>query len=277
MKENNELILDDVSRRKMQMIQLEMLIEVDRICRKYDIPYSMDGGTLLGAIRHKGFIPWDPDIDVIMLRRDYEKFFTVAEQELDKERFFLQERRTDKEYRWGFPKIRRHGTEYVRKGQEHLRMKTGIFMDILVMDNVPDNKIERKFFLRFCTFCRWVMWSEVGKYETSNKKNQRIYKFLNHIPIGLIFKQLQAVTDHYNKKTTELVRYTTCRYTYNKSLIGIPVSYFNEYDEYLFEGHYFKGFKDYDSYLTLLYGNYMELPPVEKRVSHMPLSKLKFL
>ena len=69
--------------RKLQMTELEMIIEVDRICRKHQIQYSLDGGTLLGAIRHNGFIPWDDDADLVMLRDEYEKFYNVCMKELD--------------------------------------------------------------------------------------------------------------------------------------------------------------------------------------------------
>lgn len=261
----------------IQKIQLDILKEVDRICKLENIRYGIDGGTFLGAVRHKGFIPWDPDIDVIMLRKDYEKFFRAAMKHMDNEKYFLQEERTDVNYRWGFTKIRRNGTSFVRCGQEHLKMHTGIFIDILIMDNVPDNRVERKVFELFCYCCRFVMWSEVGKYDEKRIFKRYLYKLANHISIKTVFKYLKKVRNHYNSKNTKLVRYMTCRYTYNTKLRGIERRFFNKFRYYYFEGNKFPGFYDYDKYLTVLYGDYMTLPPEEKRVSHMPVFKLKLI
>ena len=88
--------LDDNMLRKLQMIQLEMLTEVDRICRKCNIQYNIIAGTLLGAIRHKGYIPWDDDADVAFLRPEYEKFRDACKSELDKSRFIFQDHRNTK-------------------------------------------------------------------------------------------------------------------------------------------------------------------------------------
>lgn len=163
MKTKTSIVLTQEELKQLQRIELEMLIEFDRICRKCGISYSLDGGTLLGAVRHKGFIPWDDDIDVIMLRKEYQKFRKACETELDIERFFLQDYKTDPAYRWGYAKLRRNGTSFVREGQEHIRQHDGVFIDIMVADNVPDEPVKRRLHYAGCVLVRKLMYAEVGK------------------------------------------------------------------------------------------------------------------
>ena len=104
-----------------------MLKEVDRICRKNNIKYSLDSGTLIGAIRHNGFVPWDDDGDVVMLRSEYEKFAEACKKDLNTKRFFLQDFDTDPEYRWGYAKLRYNNTLLLKKGQDFIeKKKTGL-------------------------------------------------------------------------------------------------------------------------------------------------------
>lgn len=105
--------------RKLQLIELELLVEFDRICRKYDIQYTLTGGTLLGAVRHGGFIPWDDDADVAMLREEYERFKKACQIELDS-KFYFQDMRNTQGYRWGYGKLRKKGTLFLRENQEHM-------------------------------------------------------------------------------------------------------------------------------------------------------------
>ena len=104
--------------KQIHNIELEMLIEVDRICRKNNINYTIIGGTLLGAVRNGGFIPWDDDADVAMLRPEYEKFTNVLKKDLDISRFYFQDMRVTDGYRWGYGKIRRRNTLFLRENQE---------------------------------------------------------------------------------------------------------------------------------------------------------------
>ena len=102
---------------KIKQVEMEVMDYISKICKKYDITYYLYFGSLLGAIRHKGFIPWDDDADVAMLREDYERFKREAMKDLNPEICFFQDHTTDPEYRWGYAKLRRTGTKYIREGQ----------------------------------------------------------------------------------------------------------------------------------------------------------------
>ncbi len=261
--------------RKLQMTEREMLIEVDRICRKYNIRYSLDGGTLLGAIRHNGFIPWDDDADVVMLRAEYDRFYEACKKELDIERFFLQEYRTDKNYRWGYSKMRRNGTVFLREGQEHVKCNQGVFIDIFVYDSVPDNRILRYIHLFFCYCIRKALYAEVGMKNAKYGIVRLWYRILYKIPRDSWFRILESVAEKTNRKSHELVRHMT--YPYRKGCrYGLPRECFDEYTEKEFEGYKFKIFKNYDLYLTKLYGDYMTPPPKDMRKTH-PVSKIKLI
>ena len=125
--------------RAVQLTELELLCEVDRICRKCGITYRIVAGTLLGAVRHGGFIPWDDDADVAFLREEYEQFRSACETELDTSRFYFQDHRNTPGYRWGYGKLRRKGAELIRLNQEHMPYEQGIFIDLFPVDNVQDN------------------------------------------------------------------------------------------------------------------------------------------
>jgi lipopolysaccharide cholinephosphotransferase len=275
-KKVKEIILEQKELREMQMIQLEMLVEFDRICRKNNITYSLDGGTLLGAIRHRGFIPWDPDIDVIMLHKDYNRFARCCETDIDSNRFFLQDMESDPHYRWGYARMRRKGTEFIRAGHEHMKYKTGIFIDIMIVDNVPDSKYERWPYL-YLAFCiRKLLWSEAGKVVHENWLMRKWYTLLSLIPRNIILYFYNIIAEHYNTKNTKLIRRMLAPYP-KSCKFGTKRDYYNTLIEVEFEGHSFKAFKEYDEYLSYIYGDYMQLPPKEEQVPHIPCSKLILL
>jgi len=270
---SQEIVLSQKQLRQMQMIQLEMLEEVDRICRKHNINYSLDGGSLLGAVRHKGFIPWDDDIDLIMLRKEYEQFYQICQNELNQEYFFLQEYRTDPYYYVGYPRIRRNHTVYTRIGHEHMKYHGGVFIDIFILDNVPDGSLSRILHRAYCFVIRKMLWSESGKILHTIRFVRLLLRLVSYIPRDVMFLLLNNLADRYNKNETKLVRHLT--HPYPRPSVcpyGIPAYLLNDFIELEFEGKKFKAVKRYKEYLTLLYGNYMILPPEEKRKIHIHLS-----
>ena len=258
--------------RAVQLIELELLIEADRICRKCNIRYSIVGGTMLGAVRRQGFIPWDDDADVGFLRPDYEKFRECLENELDHERFYFQDHRNTPGYRWGYGKLRRRGTEYVRLGQDHMPYEQGVFIDLFPFDSVPDRRINRLFFTLKCFFYRKAFWSALGRLYAKNKFKKFLYRLLYRYPDKKLYKNYDNFAAGHGWQKTDLVRVLT---------IPVPNMEFGYKREWLeqtfpvmFEGYEFYGVKDFDEYLTFKFGRYMKLPP-EKYRKPRPVSQVK--
>lgn len=269
--------------RTMQLLQLDMIIELDRLCRKNNIKYCIGCGTLLGAVRHKGYIPWDDDADIFMLREEYEKFKKITNQ-LNSSICFFQDHSTDPEYLWGYGKLRRTGTSFIRAGQEHLKGQTGVFIDIFVLDDIPCNTISMIFNDFYCFCLRKILWSRVGKYTDKGIK-KLFYNFISYIPVNFVYGKINKLTKKSRNKNKNRVRtllfpsfgkiYMKNKHPHNQRY-GMPKSWFLERDEYTFEGHRFYGPKDYNAFLIYMYGNYMTLPPKEQRTPHAPVSSYNF-
>ncbi len=266
--------IDKQTLRQIQMIQLEMLTEVDRICRKCGIKYNIIAGTLLGAVRHGGYIPWDDDADVALLRPEYEKFRQAVKLELDTSRFYFQDHRRTKGYRWGYGKLRRKGTLFLRENQEHMPYKQGIFIDIFPLDGVPDNYLLRavKNFQCFCV--RKILWSEVGKIGEQHYWKRQWYALLSRIPEEAVWRYYHKMIVHAGRKNTKMVRILMFP-TPNRAY-GYWRKWYEDSQSVTFEGKTFQGIRDYDGYLSFKFGNYMELPPVSMRKIH-PVSRLRVL
>lgn len=258
--------------RKIQLTQLEMLIEVDRICKKCGIRYNIIAGTLLGAVRHGGYIPWDDDADVAMLRPEYEKFRKTCKTELDNSRFYFQDHRNTEGYRWGYGKLRRKDTLFLREHQEHMPYEQGIFIDVFPLDGVPDNYFRRSMQNLECFCVRKLLWARVGKIAEKNFWKRQLYALLDRIPEQDIFRHYRKMVRRANRRKTRMVRILTFP-TPNDEWGYYRCWYENSADTE-FEGVVFQGIKDYDSYLSFKFGNYMELPPVEERKVH-PVSGLR--
>lgn len=260
--------------RQIQLTQLELICEVDRICKKKNIRYGMVGGTMLGAIRHKGYIPWDDDADIGFLRDEYEKFRQACKEELDQSKFYFQDCRDTEGYRWGYGKLRRKETEFVRLQQEFMPYEQGIAIDLMPFDNVPDSAIGKRLHLFSCFVYRKIFWSAVGRKSEKNIVKKWLYQLFYLIPEKNLFRSYQRFIDRCARKETKQVRILT--FPTPKKVFGYNREWYTELADYEFEGKCFPGPVDYDGYLRVKYKKYMEWPPMEKRKTH-PISKLTLL
>lgn len=260
--------------RQVQIIQLEMLKEVDRICTKCGIHYNIIAGTLLGAVRHKGYIPWDDDADVALLREEYERFRDACKKELDHSRFYFQDHRNTTGYRWGYGKLRRKGTQFLRENQEHMPYEQGIFIDIFPLDSVSDHKIIRTFQNFHCFCIRKMMWAPVGMIVSKGWLLKRWYRMLNAIPADALYQYYNRYVDRRKRKKTSWVRILTFP-TPNKEY-GYLREWYENSEKIEFEKEMFWGIQNYDAYLTFKFGDYRKLPSMEMRKVH-PVTVLQCL
>ncbi len=256
--------------KQLHALELELLVEVDRICKKYGITYTLYAGTLLGAVRHEGFIPWDDDADIAMLRRDYEKFRKVCKTELDDERFYFQDHRNTKGYRWGYAKLRRKNTLYLRQHQEQLPYKQGLGLDIFPMDNVPDNYIHRALYNFFCFCIRKVLYSPVGMLGEKTLILRKFYKCLFTIFGDSIFNIHNNCVRKSTKIKSKWVRVLT--FPTATKAYGYRKKWFENVVPMTFEGIELMGMKDAHEYLRFAYGDYMTPPKPEDRKVHPALA-----
>lgn len=261
--------------RKLQMVELELLIEVDRICRKLDIKYVIEGGTLLGAVRNKGFIPWDDDVDVRFLRADYDRFCEVCNTELDTERFFLQTYDTDPGYRWGYGKLLKNNTVFLRTGQDMLHMKRGIMIDLFPCDNLPEKTIEKNIYNLISFFTRKLSYSPVGANSEKNIIKRIGYKILKGLPKEYVNKQFDYLAYKKKNECTSKVRING--WGPKQESIGYDRKWMEERVELEFEGHYFFAPKDYHGFLTYMFGeDYMTPPPKNEQIPGMGVTYIDF-
>ncbi len=251
-----------VELKKLQDNIYNIFVEFDRICSKYDIKYSMEGGTLLGAVKYQDFVPWDDDIDVIMRRDDYEKFLRIAPKELDS-KYFLQSFDNVEEFPLNYAKLCLNGTRICDYDYSHLKkMNHGIFMDIFPIDNVIPRKL--------ANHCSHVgVFTSARKIKVGVKLRARgvkriIFCVLSLLPLNCLTKQVKKNCIKYNKRVTGY-RYEVCNS--NKKFPPMPSELYDEYIELQFRDKKFKAIKGYDELLKSRFGNdYMDtLPPFEER------------
>jgi lipopolysaccharide cholinephosphotransferase len=258
---------------KIQQIELRNLVVIKEVCSKLGIEFFLYGGSLIGAVRHNGFIPWDDDLDIAMFRKDYEKFISEAPKYISDE-YDLQTPYNTPKSPYPYTKLRLKGTKYVEYGYHKLNIEQGLYVDIYPIDNLPDNdELYHKQFKQYQRLVKLYAWRQCPYLsdETSSLKTKikRVLKFcvstlLKIVPQKYLMNQIDNVATRYNGVHTE-----------RKGNLNFPrpVNFF--YNILPYERGEFNGISvnlpsGWDQHLTLRYGNYKEFPPEEKRVGHKP-------
>lgn len=251
--------------RKLQLIELNILKEVDRICKKHHIKYYMAEGSLLGAIRHKGFIPWDDDLDIAMLRDDYEKFLKVASKEISK-KYEVQHSTTIKNYWSPFIKIRYlDNKEYAQSHIAHLTKNNGPLLDIFPIDNVPKKNSIKQFIQAFkIRLYRGMLGLKLYR-KPHSIKSYVVWILSKFYSIEKLHLKLDKTFKKYNNPSNNYIVNLASYYNYKKQTF--PKEYYGNPKYVKFEDMLAPVPSCADKILTKIYGDYMKIPPKEKRVT----------
>lgn len=249
---------------RLQQVELEMLDEFVRICTQNGIEYFLDSGTALGAVRHEGFIPWDDDVDVGMMRDEYEKFIRVAPLQLNK-KLFLQNKSTDPTYYKYNTKIRLNGSIFPEAFNPSSHK--GIFIDIYPFDYVGNTKIEAQVRVNISRILlRLLRLRQTGETRKGIKKI--LYRVTKIVPMRSYEDLYLNFCAKYKDRKTKYVSCFSYKMLQNNCLFFKTES-FSPCKKIQFENREYLIMRDVDDYLTTMYGNYMQLPPESKRVNHL--------
>lgn len=250
----------------LKELQMQILDYVDDFCRKNSIKYTISGGTLLGAVRHRGYIPWDDDLDIQMLRSEYNRFTELWNKANYSHPFELINIESGKNMGYPFGKIHNPKTVTYIEGLE----RTGVFIDVFPVDDVED---DNDFQIRHEKI-KHLYQERTRVFEDMKRKNgtlnwrSRLRLLFLHIPSKSYNDIACEINDLAKQKSEGEHRYV---FEMISGLIckqPIPKEVFSSYSDIVFENRRYMAVSDYDTYLSRTFGDYMTLPPVEKRVSH---------
>ncbi len=258
---------------RIQETEFDIMQKIDDICRAHKLTYFAIGGSVLGAVRHQGFIPWDDDIDIGMPRKDYEAFLKYASEELP-EGYFLQTFFTEKKSPFYFAKVRKDNTKFVEYYLRDLDIHQGLFVDIFPFDNVPDNETVKKLHYRLCRIASHLYLSKslttVASSRFEHKDNYKsvirkiLHFFLLPIPKALLFFFLDKSVQMFNNKDCQELSHIVRKRLRVKTKDLYPIIYLP------FGKMEMPVPNNYDAYLTAQYGDYKNPPVKNKRYGHLP-------
>ena len=260
-----------ISLEELKKIELDVLVEVHKVCMEQGFRYSLAGGTLIGAIRHGGFIPWDDDIDIFMPRPDYNRFIEYCIN--NETAFKLISTETDEKYAYVFAKAVNPNTTIIEGGGNRSNVDMGVYVDIFPIDGLADDIESAKKQFNKHRFRREMLIAYNWKRYFRSKTRSIIYE-----PIRLGFYVLSRFANPHKliaKIQKQFPEGDFDKYAFSGSVGGayrtkeiLPREVYSEYTDIQFEGKTFRTIKNYEAYLTTIYGDYMKLPPVENQVSH---------
>lgn len=258
--------------KRVQETEVEILQEIIRVCEQYGFQYWVYGGTLIGTIRHDGFIPWDDDIDIGMMRDDFEKFIEVAPTAL-KKGYTLQHFKTDPKTPTYHAKVRKDGTEFVEWYARNMDIHQGIFVDIMPHDLIPENEEERA---KYRKTAEWRKQLFIAKSvtDTTITRGKKVWirtlerRILHVLMLPCSKKWLYERVDSYMRQYngTNSHMFTTRAMKVSENALE---------DVFPLQKHRFENIEvfvpaNYDIVLRRNYGDYMKLPSPENRISHSP-------
>lgn len=257
---------------KIQKVSLEILKHITKICDENGFKYCLMYGTLIGAIRHKGYIPWDDDVDIMMPRPDYEALLLYLKNHPQRlGRYQIFNRTTHKDYRYTITRIA--DSDYVIDTGDKYSCGMGIFIDVYPYDGLGNNPGEALAILkdarRLCDCLYQTVWQSVLP-PANISLHSKIFYFINHLKNKLLG----------GKRILNKIE-NLRRYEYDESEYVGPLWYFTKPERVLFKRNIFENMikvsfedsefnvpRDYHEVLTQEYGNYMELPPIDQRIYH---------
>ncbi|NJP39902.1 LicD family protein [Oscillospiraceae bacterium HV4-5-C5C] len=248
-------------------IQLAMLKIIDQVCQAENIPYFLLFGTLLGAVRHQGFIPWDDDIDLGVWRKDYDRLLSALQTKIQKEAFEVQSAEFEPLLAVPYAKLRARHTRFVEQGHEKLTFNQGIFVDIFPLDNVPDSKLGQKlqqvdFFLHYFP----IRVKNEG-YRSERKWLQRLYDSRAQKNPAVLWQTCRRSMQRWGKPDSQLcIAYPSARVDYDSSYLLRQAM--QDTVRLPFCGSLFAVPAGWDEQLKQLFGDYQQLPPPDQRHGH---------
>lgn len=255
--------------RRLQRVEQEILDEIVRVCDEFNLKYYLIGGTLLGAVRHKGFIPWDDDLDIAMPRADYDRFCELCGSELDR-KYELHSIATDRTYWLPFAKIRKKNTIFEEKNIEGLNAPMGIYVDIFPLDNAKCvDCLEQRIRTKIIKGISAVIYV---KRELPVKPSLKARVLASCIPMSIATLtkfQIRLMTKHNSAECDYYINFGSNYHTVKQTMLK---TVFDPACQLEFEGKMYNALADYQYFLKRIYGeDYMQLPPMEKRVTHRPV------